>query len=299
VKNAKINRRNWIANMIGFVIKKSKDLNEKLFWQIYDEGVISWIENNYLIENEDYEYCVVRENIKLVYDCLKNNILFFIDLSRKEGDPSIINIFDIKTGESEIDWHILFKDDLKREVIECNREELSKFIAKNYFFKTKHKHYSFKGVNDFVKTQLKSGAEYGRWCYPLEDRNIETSDFLANPINYPEAIVDMLPPCDKFLVSPIVDFEFENEVRVIFCGSEVVCVASKHDYKNIAKNNRFFEVFALKYGAKVPYKIWSVDFHEIENEYDIVEAHFHCDLLGKFYGNQNYKNLFDILIKTN
>ena len=177
--------------MLGFVIKKTKDLDEKLFWQFYDQGAISWIENNYHVENEDYKYCVARENIKLVYDCLKNQIPFFIDLNRKEGDPEVQNIFEIKTGQPEIDWHILLKNDLKRDVIKCNREELPKFIAKNYFFKTKHKHYAFKGVNDFVRRNLKNGAEYGKWCYPLEDRNIKTSDFLANPINYPEAIVDM------------------------------------------------------------------------------------------------------------
>ena len=285
--------------MLGFVIKKTKDLDEKLFWQFYDQGVISWIENNYDIENEDYKYCVARENIKLVYDCLKNQIPFFIDLNRKEGDPEVQNIFEIKTGQPDVDWHILFKDNLEREVIECNRKELPKFIAKNYFFKTKHKHYAFKGVDDFLKTNLKNGVEYGKWCYPLEDRNIETSDFLANPINYPEAIVDMLPPCDKFLVSPLVDFVLENEIRVVFCGSKVASVSSKHDYKNEAKNNIFFEVFASKYGSKVPYKIWSVDFHKTKDGYfDIVEAHFDCALLGKFYGNQNYKNLFDILIKT-
>lgn len=280
--------------VFGIVVKKSKDLNEDLFWQIYDQGAISWIENNYDVENEDYKYCVARENIKLVYDCLKNQIPFFIDLNRKEGDPEVQNIFEIKTGQPEIDWHILLKNDLKRDVIECNREELPKFIAKNYFFKTKHKHYAFKGVNDFVKTNLKNGVEYGRWCYPLEDRNIGIKDFLANPVNYPEAIVNMLPPCDKFLVSPLVDFNFENEIRVMFCGTEVVSLASKHDYKNEAKENSYFTEFGKKYGNKSPYLIWSVDLHPIENGFDIVEAHFHCDLLGKFYGNQDFKKLFEI-----
>jgi len=279
---------------LGFIIKKSKDLDEQLFWQIYDAGVISWIENNYSVENEDYKYCVVRENIKLVYDCLKNNIPFFIDLNRKEGNPDVVNIFDVKTGQPEIDWHILFKYELKREIIECDREELSKFIARNYFFKTKHKHYAFKGVDDFLKRQLGNGVEYGKWCFPLENKNIEIKDFLANPKNYPEAIVDMLPPCDKFLVSPLVDFNIEDEIRVIFCGSKVVSIASKHDYWNTAKRDKFFYYFAKKYGSKVPYKIWSVDFHEAEDGYDIVEAHFHCALLGKFFGNQNHNLLFDI-----
>jgi hypothetical protein len=279
---------------LGFIIKKCQDLDEKLFWQFYDQGVISWIENNYHIENEDYKYCVARENIKLVCDCLKYQIPFFIDLNRKEGDPEIENIFEIKTGQPEIDWHILLKNDLKRNVIECNREELPKFIARNYFFKTKLKHYAFKGANDFVKRQLKNGKEYGKWCYALEDRNIKIENFLANPINYPEAIIDMLPPCDKFLVSPLVDFNLENEIRVIFCGSKVASIASKHDYKNIAMRAKFFYYFAKKYGSKVPYKIWSVDFHKCKDGYDIVEAHFDCALLGKFFGNQNYKSLFEI-----
>jgi hypothetical protein len=279
--------------MFGFVIKKSRDLDEKLFWNFYDQGVISWIENNYRVKNEDYKYCVAREYIKLVFDCITKNIPFFIDLNRKEGNPNVENIFNVKTGQPEIDWHILFKDNLEREIIECNRAELPKFIAKNYFFKTKNKSYAFKGVEDFVKSHIKDNC-YGKWCYPLEDRNIEIDDFLKSPINYPEAIVDMLPPCNEFLVSPLVDFVWKNEIRVIFCGSKVVSVASKHDYENKARNNRFFEVFALKYGAKVSYKIWSVDFHKTKDGYfDIVEAHLNCELLGKFFGNQDYKNLFD------
>jgi hypothetical protein len=277
----------------GVIIKKSKDLKEDLFWSFYDQGVVEWIDKNYTTENEDYSYCVARENMKLIYDAVKYKIPFFVDLKRKEGDANISCIFDIKNNVPDIEWFDLFREDLKREVVQCSRKELAQYIAKNYFFKSKEKGFSCKGVNDFV-SKLPTGT-YGQWCYPLEDRGISSEDFLSNPIAYPEAVVDMIRIHQEFLVSPLQDFSLDKEIRVIFCGSEVASVASKHDYKNElpAGIENYAEYFAKKYGEKVPYLIWSVDFHPVKDGFDIVEAHFHCDLLGKFYGNQDFKKLFE------
>lgn len=280
----------------GVVIKKSRDLNENLFWSLYDQGVVEWIDKNYTTENEDYSYCVARENMKLIYDAVKYGIPFFIDLKRKTGDANINCIFDIKNDvpDPDIGWFDLFREYLKREVIQCSRKELPQYIAKNYFFKSKEKGFSCKGVRDFVSKLPTSN--YGQWCYPLEDRGISNEDFLSNPIAHPEAVVDMIKIYQDFLVSPLRDFDFNKEIRVIFCGSEVASIASKHDYKNELPKGieEYAEIFARKYGEKVPYLIWSVDFHPIKDGFDIIEGHLHCDLLGKFYGNQDFRKLFEI-----
>lgn len=277
----------------GIVIKKTRDLKEDLFWSFYDKGVIEWIDKNYMIENENYSYCVARENMKLVYDAIKCNVPFFIDLNRKNGNQDIENIFDIKLRDN-IEWFELFEE-IKRPVKLCKRSELANHLNNQTFFKSKEKGFHFKGIQDFIKKTCYD--TYGKWCYPLEDRNIDIDDFFRNPLNYKEAIIDMLPPCEEFLVSSIIDFDFEKEIRVIYCGNEIVSAASKHDYKNEAKEDNFFIELGKKYGNKVPYLIWSVDFHPVRDGFDIVEAHFHCDLLGKFYGNQDFRKLFEITNK--
>lgn len=285
--------------MLGIKIRKSRDLKEDLFWNVFDQGVVHWIEKNYMQENEDYSYCVVREYIKLVYDAITYNIPFFIDLNRKEGNPEVSCIFDIKNDipNPRMEWFELFKSDLKRDIIQCPRKELSQYIIKNYFFKSKEKGFAYKGIDDFIE---KLGGHYGKWCYPLEDRGVSVNNFLSNPISYPEALVDMLPPCEEFLVSPLQDFSWDKEIRVIFCGKKVASIASKHDYKNQYPEGlkEYAKYFAEKYSDKVPYLIWSVDFHPIKNDFDIVEAHLYCGLLGKFYGNQNFEKLFKLTLNA-
>ena len=92
---------------IGFKIRPTRDLKQEVLLTELSgdyQNTVQWVKDKYHIENENYAYCVARETIKLIADCLENNIALNIDLTPKFTflwNENTQNIFDVQNNDVE------------------------------------------------------------------------------------------------------------------------------------------------------------------------------------------------------
>lgn len=314
----------------GIVIKKSSDFNQELFWKLLNDDLLNapeWIANNYHVVNEDYAYCVARERIKAMADCLSNDLPFRLDAFPEicidffEEGEECEDIFEIENCPENKgkDWFEIFgQEDIGREILKVgeNGSKLIDFLNKDFFLKTVEKHFSIKNFNTVnVVAFLKAHHDYdmyGKHLYPFEDADVHSGDFFRNPEKYDELLCDLMERTEiekigsrgrnsGFLASKIRPFEYENELRCILVGDKIHSISKRDDYKNDIPNRelltvtRFLKVLTKKYSSKVPFLIWNVDICVVDGRCEIVEGHLNCSLLGHFFGNQDYLKYFKLL----
>lgn len=281
-------------NMLGFVINKNKDLNQGLFWKLLESNF------DYNFVNEDYQYCVAREYVKMILDCKQNNIPYFINLNRKEGNPEVIDVFCVRQNDLNPKWWEFFKEDIGREIIYItDKSKLINYI--DYFIKSENKYFAIKDLVDYAKNIYEEDPFNQRLMNSIEDNNVDFDKFLLDPRSYPKVLIDLIPSRYKqgfshvekinYLASPKMDFDFDQEIRVVFNQNKIATISYKVDYEDKPIDQTTIEYckkMANKYGFKVPFKIWNLDIVKLHDFYHIVEAHFCCNLLGKFKGNQSF-----------
>lgn len=265
--------------MWGFKITKNLINNEKLFWHVFDNF-------NYDFINEDYNYCVARQFVKMIKDCKQYNIPYYVDLEKKLGDASVESVFDINKKEN-VEWWNIFE--IKRNIKCVSKSELIKnYLKSDYFIKSLRKGFSTKNIIKSLNQIIYNS--YGQ-CETYEEALNSLCYGFGNGSS--NTLLH-----DKFLVSDLVDFNPANELRVVFVGNRIHSIASKTDYENSAVITKELLKKLKKIVNKYEYfsTIWNVDIDS--KSLEIVEVHSYCEKLGFFYGNQNYNKLFN-LIKLN
>lgn len=316
----------------GFILHNSRCLDENLLLSELDGNYFNapkWVENKYFTENEDYKYCVVREKIKLISDCINHNIPLYIDLSKKaliNTNNQVNNICLEKQAEvkyTDFLWVSLFESDLNRNIkVVSQIEAINELIARTkIFMKSGKKGFSrvFSLKKDFnnIDTQLLEVMEssYGKHWYAFEDYNftptvkgikilkekVGLEKYLQMAIN--SICIARLGHFDSenVIISDVRPFKTENEFRCIFVENKIHSISERIDYPIYSKHKEAYKIvenyciyLAEKYYKKVPYKIWNVDICLVDNKPEIVEAHLSTEMLGHFLHNQDYYKLFKI-----
>lgn len=315
----------------GFILHNARDIDENLLLNELGGDYLNapkWIEEKYNIENENYKYCVVREKIKLIADCVTHNIPLYIDLSKKaliNTNNEVNNVCLQKQADIEYTdtlWVSLFQEDLQRNVkVTTQKDAVIELIArKEIFMKSAVKGFSrvFSLKKDFnnIDTQLLEclEASYGKHWYNFEDYNftatiqgISTLKEKVGLHKYLQMAIHSVCiatlghfDSENVIISDVRPFETKNEFRCIFVKNKIHSISERIDYLSYSKHNqeaykiieKYCVYLAEKYHNKVPYKIWNVDICLIENKPEIVEAHLLTEMLGCFLHNQNYHKLF-------
>jgi len=323
---------------IGLELLKSQDLKEDLLQTELEnnyENAIDWVNRKYSIEDpyDRYDFCVVREKIKLISDCLKFDIPLRIDLNKKQDfniNKKFKSIFDIKQDHVDFNhklWISIFSDDLNRDIRIVSRTQAIKDLMnkKELFIKSLVKGFSrvFSLKNDFNNIDKKLiktlNASYGKHWFEFEDLQLgsptqDNINLLKQRIgeeNYLESairaiLISFYDRENEVIISEVRPFKSENEFRCIFVGNKIHSISERIDYLSFSKRtqNDYAIVYdyciylAEKYYTKVPYKIWNADVCLVNGKLEIVEAHLYCNMLGHFLHNQNYTKYMALLSDT-
>lgn len=318
-------------SIFSLTLNKTRDLNENLLLNELDGDYFNapkWVEKKYSTENEDYEYCVVREKIKLISDCINHNIPLYIDLSKQALINTKTKPFNIclqKQAEvkyTDFLWVSLFESDLNRNIkVVSQSEAINAMIErKKIFMKSGKKSFSrvFSLEEDFnnIDEQLLEVMEssYGKHWYAFEDYNfiptVKGIKILKEKVGLEKYLqmaiksicIATLGHFDQgnVIISDVRPFKTKNEFRCIFVGNKIHSISERIDYQIYSKQDEeaykivenYCIYLAEKYYKKVPYKIWNVDICLVDNKPEIVEAHLSTEMLGHFLYNQDYYKLF-------
>jgi hypothetical protein len=300
-----------------------RDLNEDLLLKELNNdsfNAIKWCKENYdkTDSADDFEKCIVKEKIKLINDCIVNNIPLHIKLKKEfkiNCNDNIESIFNIKNKETNKNWIEIFKKDINRYIKVIETKDLYKYLLKHkkLFIKSIDKGFSIKFSLDEVDYYLlKSFKSYSLHSYILEDLNL-----LNKPIEiikkklgkdyYKIALQTIIKyfkhDAYKIIISEIKNFNYKNEFRCIFVGNKIHSISERIDYTEFSIHNKqsykiienYCNYLKDKYYKKVPNKIWNVDICLVKNKPHIIEAHLDCNRLGHFLYNQDYLKYFQLL----